>query len=87
MSINVVIPTSSDDRAKVQAAMREISGAMSRIESEREYIKESLGMLEETFELPKKYMRKVATVYHKQNLNEVKNEFSDVEDIYTAIIS
>jgi hypothetical protein len=87
MSINVVIPTSPDDRAKVQASMREISGAMSRIESEREYIKESLAMLEETFELPKKYMRKVATVYHKQNLNEVKNEFSDVEDIYAAIIS
>ena len=87
MAVNVVIPSSPDDRAKVQAALKEMSAAMTRIEAERDYINESLKMLEENFELPKKYMRKVARVYHKQNINEVKNEFSDVEDIYTAVTS
>jgi nitrate reductase NapAB chaperone NapD len=87
MSINVVVPSSPEDRARIQSALSEISNAMTRIESERAYIKESLEMLEESFELPKKYMRKVALVYHKQNLNEVRNEFSDVEDIYNAVTS
>lgn len=87
MSVNVVIPSSPDDRSKVQAALKEISAAMTRIEAERDYINESLAMLQDQFELPKKYMRKVAKVYHKQNLNEVKNEFSDIEDIYTAVTS
>jgi DNA repair ATPase RecN len=87
MSVNVVIPSSPDDRAKVQSALKEISAAMTRIEAERDYINESLGMLQDDFELPKKYMRKVARVYHKQNINEVKNEFSDIEDIYTAVTS
>lgn len=87
MSTNVIIPSSPEDRAKVQSALKEISAAMTRIEAEREYINESLKMLEDNFELPKKYMRKVSRVYHKQNINEVKNEFSDIEDIYTAVTS
>ena len=85
MSTNVIIPSSPEDRAKIQSAIREISGAMTRIESERDFIKESLAALEEDFELPKKYMRKVAVTYHKQNLNKVKEEFSDLEDIYAAV--
>jgi hypothetical protein len=85
MSTNVIIPSSPEDRAKVQAAIREISNAMTRMEGERDFIKESLAMLQEDFELPKKYMRKVAVTYHKQNLNKVKEEFSDMEDIYAAV--
>ena len=87
MTASVIIPSSPEDRAKVQAALKEISAAMTRAEAERDYINESLKMLEDNFELPKKYMRKVARVYHKQNINEVKNEFSDIEDIYTAVTS
>ena len=85
MSNNVIIPSSPEDRAKIQAAIREISSAMTRIEGERGFISESLAMLQEEFELPKKYMRKVAVTYHKQNLNKVKEEFSDVEDLYAAV--
>jgi len=85
MSNNVIIPSSPDDRAKIQSAIREMSGAMTRIESEREFIKETLVALEENFELPKKYMRKVAVTYHKQNINKVKEEFSDIEDLYAAV--
>ena len=85
MSNNVIIPSSPEDRAKIQAAIREISSSMTRIEGERDFISESLAMLQEEFELPKKYMRKVAVTYHKQNLNKVKEEFSDVEDLYAAV--
>jgi hypothetical protein len=85
MSNNVIIPSSPEDRAKIQAAIREISSAMTRIEGERGFISESLAMLQEEFELPKKYMRKVAVTYHKQNLNKVKEEFSDIEDLYAAV--
>jgi hypothetical protein len=87
MSTNVVIPSSPEDRSKIQSALKEISGAMTRIEGERDYIKESLAALEEQFELPKKYMRKVARIYHLQNINEVKSEVADIEDIYTAVTS
>lgn len=85
MSESVIIPSSPDDRIKIRAALYEISGAMTRIESEKAYINESLNALQDQYALPKKYMRKVANIYHKQNMNEVKTEVSDIDDIYSAI--
>jgi len=81
----VIVPSSPDDRARIKSALVEISGAMTRIQGERDYINESLGMLQDQFGLPKKHMRKVAKIYHLQNINEVKTEVSDIEDIYTAV--
>lgn len=82
---SVIVPSSPDDRARIKSALVEISGAMTRIQGERDYINESLGMLQDQFGLPKKHMRKVAKIYHLQNINEVKTEVSDIEDIYTAV--
>lgn len=82
---SVIIPSSTDERNRIQSAIKEISNSLTRIEAERDLIKETLKLLEDEFELPKKYMRKVAVTYHRQNLNQVKEEFSDIEEIYTAI--
>lgn len=84
---NVIIPSSPEDRKKVQSALDEFSNSLTRVEAERDHQKEILAMLEEEFELPKKYMRKVARVYHKQNLMEFKAEAEEVEDIYESIVS
>lgn len=84
---NVIIPSSPDDRQKVRSSLTEISNSLTRIEAERDHINEILQTLQDEFDLPKKHMRKVAKVYHKQNINEVKEEFSDIEDIYNAISS
>lgn len=87
MSNVVTIPSSPQDRAAVKERLTEISASLTRIEAEREHINEILQDLQDEYELPKKYMRKVSKVYHKQNLNQVKEEFSDVEDIYNAVSS
>lgn len=83
---NVIIPSSSDDRQKVRSSLTEISASLTRIEAERDHINEIIQTLQDEFELPKKHMRKVARVYHKQNLLQVKEEFSDVEEIYNWIL-
>lgn len=87
MSSSVIIPSSPDDRKVIREKLSEISDSYTRIEAERDHINEILADLEDEFELPKKYMRKVARVYHRQNINEVKAEFSDIEDIYEAVSS
>ena len=84
---NVIIPSSSEDRKKVQKALDEFSASLTRVEAERDHQKEILAMLQDEFELPKKYMRKVARVYHKQNLHEFTAEATEVEDIYESIVS
>lgn len=81
----MMITLSPEDRKKVKNALTEISNSYTRIEAERDLVSEILQNMQDEFELPKKQMRKVARVYHKQNINEVKSEFSDIEDIYTAV--
>lgn len=83
---NVIIPSSPEDRKKILEAMKEYSNSMTRIEAEKDFQKDVLDKIQEDFELPKKYMRKVASIYHKQNLTEVVGEVSDVEDLYEALV-
>lgn len=87
MTNMVTIPSSPEDRKEVRDRLNEISNSLTRIEAERDHINEILSDLQEDYELPKKHMRKVARVFHKQNIHEVKEEFSDIEDIYNAISS
>ena len=84
---NVLIPSSPEDRQAVKNRLSEISASLTRIEAERDHINEILQDMQDEYELPKKHMRKVAKVYHKQNIHEVKAEFSDIEEIYTSIAS
>lgn len=82
---NVIIPSSPTDRKKVMNALQEYSNSMARIEAEKDHLKGILDKLQDEFDLPKKYMRKVAVIHHKQNLTEVVGEVSDIEDIYESI--
>ena len=86
MTQAVVIPSSPEDKNKVNNSIKEISNSLTRIEAERSLINEILADLQDEFELPKKYMRRLAKVYHKQNLNEVKTETEELEDLYNEII-
>lgn len=83
---NVIIPSSPEDRRKVLEAMKEYSNSLTRIEAEKDFQKEVLDKIEEDFDLPKKYMRKVANIYHKQNLTEVVGQVNDIEDLYEALV-
>ena len=82
---NIIIPSSPDDRKKIRGALEEISNSLTRIEAERSLIKEILQDVEDKFELPKKYTRKVAKIFHKQNFAEVKTEQEDLETIYETV--
>jgi hypothetical protein len=82
---NVIIPSSPEDRKKIRGALEEISNSLTRIEAERDMIKDILQDVEDKFELPKKYTRKVAKIFHKQNFAEVKTEQEDLETIYETV--
>ena len=82
---NVIIPSSPEDRKKIRGALEEISNSLTRIEAERDLIKDILQDVEDKFELPKKYTRKVAKIFHKQNFKEVQEEQSELEPIYETV--
>jgi hypothetical protein len=71
----------------VYDAIVEISNSMTRMAAERDLIKETLNMVKDKYELPQKYTRTLAKIYHKQNFQEVKSEQSEVETLYESITS
>jgi siroheme synthase (precorrin-2 oxidase/ferrochelatase) len=75
------------DRKGVYDAIVEISNSMTRMAAERDLIKETLNMVKDKYELPQKYTRTLAKIYHKQNFQEVKSEQSEVETLYESITS
>ena len=82
---NVTIPSSPEDRKKIMSAIQEISNSLTRMEAERDLIKDILQDVEDKFEMPKKYTRKVAKIYHKQNFTEVQQEQEELESIYETV--
>jgi len=73
------------DKAKVLGCLQEISNSLTRIESERDLIKEILQKMQEEHELPKKLSRKLAKVYHKRSYEEEVAEQNDFVEIYESV--
>jgi len=73
------------DKAKVLGCLQEISNSLTRIESERDLIKEILQKMQDECEIPKKLSRKLARVYHKRSFEEEVAEQNDFVEIYENV--
>lgn len=78
--------SSPADKQKFKNAIGEISASLTRIEAERDLIKEIVSGLSEDFEMEKKIIRRIARTYHKQNLNNELAEHEDFVQIYEDVI-
>ena len=78
----MALPSDTFGKKVIKDAMLEISGAMTRIEGERDYIKESIAKVCEDFELNKKTFRKLVNTYHKQNFSKEVAEHEEFEKMY-----
>ena len=82
---NIIIPSSPEDRKAIKDAMSEISNAYTRIEAERDFIRDALNDLQDKVDIDKKYLRKMSRIFHKQNIVEFTTEAEDIETLYEAI--
>ena len=69
-----MVTLTDEQKKQLKGAIQEISNSLTRVEAERDLIKDILQDIEDKFELPKKYTRKIAKIYHKQNFKEVQEE-------------
>ncbi len=76
-----MLPSNPKDLKKIDAALEEISNSKTRIEAERELIKEIVEGIAEDHDIPKKLINQLAKVYHMRNFAE---EVSQQEDFQTA---
>ena len=82
---NVIIPTSDEDRKRIRGAMEEISNSYTRVEAERDFIKDAINDLSEEVDIPKNILRKMARIFHKQNMADVVSEVEDIEALMESI--
>lgn len=80
------IPTSKNERDQLKAMLSEATHCMSRIEAEREQIKEILKAAEEKTGIKTKQLRKVATTMFKQNYADVRAEHDHFEFLYESLV-
>ena len=85
VSNTIIIPSSDADRQRMKGAMEEISNSYTRIEAERDFIKEAIASLSDDIGIPKKYLSKMARIFHKNNVNEVIAEIEDIEALIDTI--
>jgi hypothetical protein len=82
---NVIIPSSDEDKKRIKGAMEEMSNSFTRVEAERDFQKEAINALADDVDIPKNILRKMARIYHKQNLPAVVAELDDIETLLETI--
>lgn len=75
-----------EDRKKLLNGIKEISNSFTRIEGERELIKEVIADLAENFDLTKPVLRKIARTFHKQNFTEETAQFEEFTELYEHVV-
>jgi len=85
MAKEIVIPSNPAELKTIQAAMKEMSDCMIRIDAEKDAMKDIVEDLNEKYELPKKFISKMARVYHKQSFDKESVEHEDFADLYVAV--
>jgi len=84
MEMNNMISNPAD-RKKIRDALQEISNSFTRIEAERDLIKDIKNDLVEEFQLPKKTLNKMAKTFHKQNIDVEQAEFDQLMELYEEV--
>lgn len=79
------LPQDPAARKAIKKVMEEISASMTRIEGERDFIKEAITKCAEEYEINKKTFRKLAKVYHKQNFSREVAEHEEFETMYEQL--
>lgn len=74
-----------EDKKKLEKAIQEMSNSMTRIDAEKDLMKDIIQETHDSLGVEKKYIRKLATIWHKQNVNEVKTETDEVMELYEEL--
>ena len=73
------------DRKALLNTIKEIDNSMTRVAAERDFQKDAITAAVDRLGLDKKYIRKLATIYHKQNFSEVQAEQEELAYLFEII--
>jgi archaellum component FlaC len=70
----------------IKNCLQEISNSLTRVEAERDHIKDIINRMAEEFEMNKRLSRKLARVYHKRNIAEEVAAANELSETYDNIV-
>lgn len=82
---SIIVPSNPEDLVSIKNSMDEISNSMTRIDSERDHIKDIKKQLKEDFKIPLKLINKIARAHHKMNFVEEQTQNEDFEMLYMSV--
>lgn len=77
--------SSPEDRKKIKEAVQEISNSLTRVEAERDLIREIVKDVSDTHQIPRKIVAKIAKTFHRQNLAQEVADHEDFVDLYDTV--
>ena len=75
----------SQQKTEIKGCLQEISNSLTRIEAERDLIREVLSRMADEFEINKRLARRLAKVYHKRNIEEEVAQVQELNDTYDML--
>lgn len=82
----MTILSNEADRKKLKGMIIEITNCLTRMDAEKELIKEIAENAEGTFQIKAKYIRKMAATLHKHNYADVQKETEQFEYLYESVV-
>jgi len=80
------LPQDPKVRSEIKKQLDEISNAMTRIDAERDYIREAIKETCEQHQLSKKTFRRMAKTHHKRNFSIEVADHEEFESMYQELV-
>lgn len=80
------IPSDPAAQKKIRDFLIEVNDAMVRKSAEQKFISESIKIISDDFQIPKKIIQKMAKIYFNQNFDQVTAEDEAVATAYETIM-
>ena len=74
------------DKQKIKSGMQEIANSLTRMEAERDNIREIVNSISTEFEMNKRVIRKLGRIFHKHNIEEERAEQEEINNTYDAVV-
>ena len=79
--------TNPKDKQKLESTIKEMSNSMARATAESEFQKEAVEKVSKETGIDKKFVKQLATMYHKQSFVKFQTEREEVESLYEQLFS
>lgn len=76
-----------ESRKVVLDALKEWSNSATRADAEKDLQKNIIENLCDKVDIEKKYLNKLASMYHRQNFAQFQQEREEIEELYESVIS